>query len=523
MLYLSSKHKMKKLSYILLAALSLASCKRDTLDLVPQTNLSSATFFKNAAEYNQALTGAYTNLRGIAFMGIYMDEMRSDNTFFTIYSADRGTSTSAEAYAEFIDNNISSQEPNSPGNRYGNDYSGIATVNTILTRLAKSDLAQADKDQISGEALFLRAFYYYDLVQHYGGVPLQLEEVTDISGAFLPRNSADDVYAQVVKDLTAAIPLLPVAKIFPQTGRATQGAAKVLLAYTYMSKPTKEYDKAETALLDVTKMSYSLLPDYASVFDPNNKNNQESIFEVQYKIGNDGQQSDFIWRFIPKTTNTEFILGLHGTNARGSLSSGGWNVPTQEMVDSYEPGDLRLPASIAVAEGTVASEVLTTTAVKSPVNYKPTPGLGYYYFIKKYLHPPYQVEYNTNDNWPVFRYSGALLLLAECLVDEGKNGEALTYLNQVRKRAGLPDLAQANKQNVSDEMRHELAFENHRWTDLVRNNMAIDVLNAKGVRLKALYGFLLPSTFNVTANRLIYAIPFRELQINNKLTQNPGY
>ena len=114
-------------------------------------------------------------------------------------------------------------------------------------------------------------------------------------------------------------------------------------------------------------------------------------------------------------------------------------------------------------------------------------------------------------------------MLAECLVDEGKNGEALTYLNQVRKRAGLPDLAQANKQNVSDEMRHELAFENHRWTDLVRNNMAIDVLNAKGVRLKALYGFLLPSTFNVTANRLIYAIPFRELQINNKLTQNPGY
>lgn len=514
---------MKKLAIIILGALSIVSCKKEMLNLVPQTSLSSASFYKDAAQYNQALTSAYTNLRSVAFIGIYMDEMRSDNTFFTIYSADRGTSTSAEAMAEFIDNNISSQEPNNPGNRYGNDYSGISKVNTILSRLEKSTLAQSDKDQISGEALFLRAFYYYDLVQHYGGVPLQLTEVTDVAGAFLPRSSADEVYNQIITDLNAAIPVLPVAKTFPQTGRATQGAAKMLLAYSYMSKQTKEYAKAETALLDITKMSYGLLSDYAAVFDPANKNNKESIFEVQYKIGNDGQQSDFIWRFIPKTTNSEFILGLRGTNARGGLASGGWNVPTQEMVASYEKGDLRLPASIAVAEGNINNEVMTITGVKSPVDYKPTPGLGYNYFIKKYLHPPYQVEYNTDDNWPVFRYSGALLLLAECLVAEGKAAEALPYINQVRQRAGLAGLATATKQNVSDEMRHELAFENHRWTDLIRNGMAIDVLNAKGVRMKALYGWLLPITFNVTQNRLIYAIPFRELQINSKLTQNPGY
>ncbi|UOE46511.1 RagB/SusD family nutrient uptake outer membrane protein [Mucilaginibacter sp. SMC90] len=514
---------MKKLAIIILGALSIVSCKKEMLNLVPQTSLSSASFYKDAAQYNQALTGAYTNLRTVAFIGIYMDEMRSDNTFFTIYSADRGTSTSAEAMAEFIDNNISSQEPNNPGNRYGNDYSGISKVNTIISRLEKSTLAQADKDQISGEALFLRAFYYYDLVQHYGGVPLQLTEVTDVAGAFLPRSSADEVYSQIITDLNAAIPVLPVAKTFPQTGRATQGAAKMLLAYCYMSKPTKEYAKAEAALLDITKMNYGLLSDYASVYDLTNKNSKESIFEVQYKMGNDGQQSDFIWRFIPRTTNSEFILGLRGTNARGGLASGGWNVPTQEMVDSYEKGDLRLPASIAVAEGNINNEVMTITGVKSPVDYKPTAGVGYNYFIKKYLHPPYQVEYNTDDNWPVFRYSGALLLLAECLVAEGKAAEALPYINQVRQRAGLANLTTATKQNVANEMRHELAFENHRWTDLVRNGMAIDVLNAKGVTMKALYGWLLPSTFNVTQDRLIYAIPFRELQINSKLTQNPGY
>jgi hypothetical protein len=517
------RQKMKTLPYILLTVIGLTSCKKDVLNLVPETSLSSASFFKDAAQYNQALTGAYTNLRTVAFTGIYMDEMRSDNTFFTLYSADRGTSTSVEAFAEFIDDNLSSQNNNNPGNRYGNDYSGISKVNTILSRIVSSTLSQADKDQVSGEALFLRAFYYYDLVQHYGGVPLQLQEATGVDGVFLPRNTADEVYDQIIADLNAAIPLLPVPQTFPQSGRATRGTAKMLLAYCYMSKPAKEYGKAEAALLDITKMNYSLLANYADVFDPANKNSRESIFEVQYKSGNDGQQSDFIWRFIPKTTNTEAILGLHGTNARGSLTSGGWNVPTQELVDSYEPGDLRLPASVAVAEGTINNEVLTTTAVKSPVNYHPAQGVGFYYFIRKYLHPPYQVEYNTDDNWPVYRYSGALLLLAECLVAEGKAGEALPYLNQVRQRAGLPALTTATKLNVSDEMRHELAFENHRWTDLIRNNIAIDVLNAKGVRLKELYGWLLPITFNVTANRLIYAIPFREIQINSNLVQNPGY
>lgn len=522
-LQMKTNKQMKKLIYTTILLAGLVSCKKESLELIPQTSLSSGSFFKDAAQFNQALTGAYANLRTVAFTGIYMDEMRSDNTFFTFYSADRGTGTSVEAFAEFIDDNLTSQQANNPGNRYGNDYSAIAKLNTILSRLETSPLEQTVKDQISGEALFLRAFFYFDLVQHYGGVPLQLEEVTSVEGAFIVRSSVEEVYTQIIADLLKATPLLPVATKFPQSGRASKGAAKVLLAYAYMSKPTREYAKAETELLDVTKMNYELLNDYAAVFDVKNKNNKESIFEVQYQMGNDGQQSDFIWRFIPKTTNSEFILGLRGTNARGGLASGGWNVPTQELVDSYEDNDLRLPASIAVAEGTINNEVLTTTAVKSPVNYVPEPGKGYYYFIKKYLHPPYQVEYNTDDNWPIFRYSGALLLLAECLVAEGKNAEALPYLNKVRKRAGLDPLSAATKKNVADEMRHELAFENHRWTDLIRNGEAIEVLNAKGVRMKALHEWLLPSTFNVTQNRLIYAIPFRELQINSKLTQNPGY
>ena len=514
-----------RIIYIFTIFLSLSACSDDFLDLAPETSISSASFFENEDQFNQALIGAYSNLKGVAFMGIYMDEMRSDNTFFTRYAADRGSEASVEAMATFQDDSFTSSQPNSAGNRYGNAYQGIAKANTILSQLEanKIEMDKANMDAISGEALFLRAFYYFDLVTHFGGVPLQLKEVTTEKDAFLPKNSVEEVYGQIINDLITAIPKLSVPTTFPQSGRATKGAAKMLLAYAYMSKPTKDYAAAESELRDITKMNYALLDNYEDVFDPAQKNNQESIFEVQYKSGNEGQHSDFIWRFIPKTTNSEVILGLRGTNLRGGITSGGWNVPTQELVDSYETGDLRLPASIAVAEGTLDGEAFTTESVLSPVGYTPALDKVNYYFIKKYLHPPYAVEWNTDDNWPVYRYSGALLLLAESLVQQNRASEALPYINEVRDRAGLDDLTAVTIEDVALEMRHELAFENHRWLDLIRFGKAIQTMTAEGDRLKAINGWLLPTSFNVTENRLIYAIPDREIQINNNLTQNIGY
>jgi hypothetical protein len=170
---------------------------------VPETSIGSTSFFKNEDQFDQALIGAYSNLRGVAFMGIYMDEMRSDNTFFTLYAADRGTETSVEAYATFLDNSFTSSEPNSAGNRYGNAFQGIAKTNTILSQLETNDIemSQIALDALSGEALFLRAFYYFDLVTHFGGVPLQLEEVKSEEDAFLPRSLYAD-YSRLDKCYT---------------------------------------------------------------------------------------------------------------------------------------------------------------------------------------------------------------------------------------------------------------------------------------------------------------------------------
>ncbi|MCE6990197.1 RagB/SusD family nutrient uptake outer membrane protein [Dyadobacter sp. CY323] len=503
------------LTILIIGAAVLSSCKEEFLDLAPPTNLSSATYFKTEAQFDQALVGAYETLRGMVAAGAYMDEMRSDNTFFTYYAADRGPANWVEDIIMFRDN----PQTTVTNGRYRNNYTGIARVNAIVDRIGAAGVPEPAKNRILGEALFLRAFYYFDLVQHYGGVPLHLKDVVSVDDAFLARSSVQQVYDQIVTDLNAAMPKLAEATVFPQSGRATKGAAKMLLAYAYMSKPEKEYAKAEAELLDITKMKYQLLTDYASVFNPTNKNSSESIFEIQFQEGNTGQQSDFIYTFLPKTTNASLLVGLPVS----TLSRGGWNVPTEELVKSYETGDKRLPASISVIQGTQTGDNFTYEVEKNVVGYTPQAGKTYRYFIKKFLNPPYQREFNTNDNWPVFRYAGAMLLLAECLVQQGKAASALPYINAVRARAGLPALTTATAENVANETRHELAFENHRYTDLIRTGKAIPVLTAKGNEMKRLYTFVPANAFEVTESRLVYPIPFRELQLNNQLEQNLGY
>lgn len=509
----------------LAALLNFSSCSNSFLDLNPDTAITANTFYKTAEHFDQALVASYTAFRSIAQTGIMMDEMRSDNSFYTFYSGDRGPYASTEVLALFLD----SGDPISwIETRYKDNYTCIGRVNTILNRLESSEMTDSEKNAVKAEALFLRAYYYYDLVQHWGGVPLILEEVQNEADAFKAKSSAEEVYNQIITDLTEAITLgLPVPSKFPQSGRATMGAAKMLRAYTYMSQPDRNYPAAEQDLKDITKMNYTLLSDYNAVFDKANKNNQESILEVQY--ANDGSTDEWNripWNIIPKCSNNEVLMGIAGSNYVGAWpggTAGGWNVPTDEMIQSYEKGDKRLEASIAVAEGTLDGDNFTFEEVKSPIGYTPAAGKDFRYFVKKYYHPPYTYSLRADDNFPVYRYSGALLLLSEALVKQGKNAEALPYINQVRERAGLKPLASVTLNDVMDEMRHELAFENKRWTDLIRNNQAIEKMTAFGKTMKALYPWILPSAFNVTKERFVYAFPRREMDINYLLEQNPGY
>jgi hypothetical protein len=514
----------KVIIYLALFINLLGSCKREFLTLYPEGNLNEGNFYKTTQDFQQAVNAAYVPLRDVANNAYFMDEIRSDNTHYDYNSKDRGNAAT-ENLTDFLDdaNNTITL------NRYQADYNGISRTNVILDRLAAITftMADADKNQITGETKALRAHYYFDLVRNYGGVPLHLHEVKTSGDAFLPRATAEEVYAQVISDFSDALNLLANPTFSAaQTGRITKGTVATELGTAFLYR--KEYAKAIPLFQSVTQMGYSLMPDFREVFNPLNKNgNKEIIFDIQYQSGTTSQQSNFIYRFIPITGNTTNILGVNFNN-----SIGGWNVPTDDVVSEFEPGDRRFDASIGIVEGTLdANTNFVPSKVVSAVNYTPPAGVIAKRFARKFYFPPYpNLIQNTDQNWPLYRYSEVLLMLAECLNETSKPGEALPYLNQVRTRAFGAGNGQINTTDqsalrvaIARERRRELLFENKRWPDLVRTGQAIAVMTAHGAKMKQTYGYLLPQSYNVTQERLLYPIPLREIQLNAQLTQNPGY
>ncbi|MBN8860248.1 MAG: RagB/SusD family nutrient uptake outer membrane protein [Sphingobacteriales bacterium] len=507
---------MKKLLYIIASGLLLPSCSKDFLELTPESSITDGNFFKEQSHFDQALVGAYASLRGVkgSRAAYVMGEMRSDNTFYEFNPTDRGVQyINMELADGFLDDAAS----NVTNEMYNNAYASIARANSIIDNITTLELKPEFVNKVVGEAKFIRALCYFDLVRFYGPVPLYINKVSGVSDAYLQRSPVEDVYTAIENDLKDAISKLENPS-FPQTGRASKGSAKMLLADVYMTQ--KKFDLAYPELNDIMAMGYDLLDDYGSVYDLGNKNSVESIFEIQYQQGNQGQQSSFVYAFLPITDDASMLTGTVGR-----VSAGGWNVPTQEMINTYEPQDKRLEASISIIEGTGPVGQMVIESVHSPVGYTTPPGKRSYRFINKYLHQHSLIN-NTDDNFPVYRFSEALLAIAETLNELNRGAEALPFLNKVRHRAGLPDVTETNKEILREvilhERRIELAFENKRWHDLVRTGKAIEVMNQNGVYLKALYPNLPENSYTVNQDRLLFPIPLREIQIGN-LEQNNGY
>ena len=209
-----------------------------------------------------------------------------------------------------------------------------------------------------------------------------------------------------------------------------------------------------------------------------------------------------------------------------NTSGSGWNIPSFDLLAAYEPGDKRLDASIGIAEGVYdASFVMTISAVKSPVNYVPTAGKSYTPFIKKYIHGPYVATTNSNDDWPIYRYSEALLLLAEAQNEQGKS--PLVALNAVRTRAGLAASTETSQSALRDiiihERRIELAFENKRFHDLQRIPNGLAIMQAYAVKAKQTYTNLVANAFDIQQYKFLFPIPLPEKNLNPGMQQNPGY
>jgi len=468
--------KLQKL-YILFTAGYLTSCSAGFTDLNPISQRNVNGFYKTSDDMVTAINATY---KALQLNGTYnqsywiLQEMRSDNT-------DQGSDgTGLGAELTVLDNFTEIATAENVSAAYNDSYLGIARANIVLSRIEPVEMDAKLKDRIKGEAIFIRSLLYYNLAVAFGNIPLPLTEPQSVDeGRTLLQVPASEVYKQISADLISAEALLPNKKDYDAAniGRATKGAAAALLAKVYLTNGDKK--SAETVLRRIVgTYGYSLLPDYANLWGLTNKNNAESIFEVQFKGGGTNTGNAFTNAFSPLLRNS---VGAYK------------NRPTQDMVKAYEPGDDRFKKSMDTTYVNAQGIVLTNT--KNDAR-----------FITKYGRENAFNEGDASNNFVVLRYADVLLMLAEAI---GENEEAYSLINQVRSRAKLPALNAASPGTFAEKLLHErrveLAFENHRWADLLRFGVAEQTLKAQGK----------------TTVRTLYRIPQRELDINVGFKQNP--
>lgn len=487
--------------------LAVTACSEDFLDKSDPTRLVASSYYQTEAQIAQAVNGVYGQLQPIISSQWQYNEFITDNTTLHFNEADRGQGPALEAI-EFWQ--INSSTPNITS-LYNSIYQAMVNINTTLAKLEGSNVSDERKKQYESELRFIRAYHYFNLVQYFGDVIIVTEPLTSPSEAYaFVRQPADQVYELVISDLQFAASALPTSYGGDEIGKATKGAALALLGKVYLTR--KDYAQAVSTLQQVVGLGYSLLDEYADVFDPANKNHAESIFDIQFQGDNLlGEHSNFIYTFAPRNSSGA-VIDFPGQNG------GGWNIPSRNIIAAYEADDERKVVSLA--EGYTDNN---GTWVAVP-------------FITKYHHP-HSIVGRANNNWPVLRFADVLLMLAEAMNEQGgPTPEAYGYLNDIRDRAGLLPLSGLDQTTFRDavlkERRLELAFENHRWFDLKRT-MTPDglaaFLNAYGEFEKSN-----PTTsragipfsgadFKFEPYEVLFPIPASEIRINPNLTQNTGY
>lgn len=478
---------MRKIQYIVVGMVFLfSSCSNEFLDLYPQTSLNESNFYQSEEEFVLLVNGSYVPMRNMG-KTVYWDisEVKSDN--MTMQS--RNTNIE-HGHA---DNFLYSSANIVPESFWDNTYSGIYNANRAITAIEGIDRVWSKaglRERSLGEAYFLRAFYYFDLVRQFGGIPIVTEEVSGEEAVGIKRSSVEEVYQLIVTDLETAIAHLENMGDTEEKGRASLGAAEALLGKVYLTR--KDYAAAETYLARVIESArYGLLADYADVFDSSSKDYYETIFSIQYAESAANLSNQFIFYNAPNTSEGE-ITGRPNVALQVSRSLR----PTPELIDAFEEGDKRFPVSIGFWTGPDATGEVREFA-----------------YCNKYKGPQTATLGWSGDNFPLLRYSDVLLMYAEVLNELGRTAEAIPYVQQVRNRAGLTrDLTGTGKAELTtlleNERQVEFCFENQRWYDLVRTERAIDVMRAQGK--------------NIQPHHLLTPIPGTQIFIN-QLQQNPGY
>ena len=491
---------MKKYSFatfIVLIALTafINSCSDEFVNEDAPYTIDSENYFNTEEDYNNALIGAYDLLQS-SYLNVLLGEIASDNTL------SGGESATDVVGIQQVDEMIHTPVNPQLKNIWEWMFAGVYRTSYILEFKDKIDFP--NKSQVIAEARFLKAYYNFELVKWFGPIPIKVDErfsVKDVET--LPRSSVTDVYANIESDLLFAVEnLSPTAS---QQGRATKGAAQALLGKVYLFQ-NKFVDASNILEQVIINGNYSLVSDYNTIFENNNENNAESVFEIQYS---DLEGAGF---GCLQCSEGNVAVGFNGIrNYSGPMFDSGYsfNVPTQAVYNSFEVGDNRRDVAIL--------NIVTWAAANNA-----TYGEGYKhtgFFNRKYL--PRQGDSNIGDqnltnpnNYRAIRYADVLLMAAEAFNRGGINdAKARTYLNLVRQRAfgdmnhNITASGAALTDFILAERNFELVGEGHRFFDLVRTGKAAQAIN----------GF-------ITGKHEVFPVPFEEIQFSNgNWQQNPNY
>jgi starch-binding outer membrane protein, SusD/RagB family len=497
--------KRKHIIYAALFALGLplvSSCDDDFLNVDPEGTILESEYYQNPEEAYAGLVAAYDPLGwqvGSTFHNIGAINAASDDAF-------AGGGGPSDMNTWQVWNRFTLNPAVGPQDEYWRrNFRGVARANTILSKLQAGvpGLSKSVADRYIAEAKFLRGYYYFELVRLFKNVPLFTTPLSADEIFNQTQVTPQVIYAQIEKDLTEASAALPLTvPVSTEGGRATQGAAKALLGKVFLYQ--EKWSNAATQLAEVngtpggtSKYGYKLLNNFKSIFDPANKFNSESIFEIVHT-----NLARLDWGSWPNFEGNLAVqmLGPRGYSGPTYVSGWGFNPLTLDLVNALK-GDPRYNA--------------TVLDIRAIPNAKYEPGFDDTgYFAEKYAPRLEWVSkaggepvLNYNVDYIEIRLADTYLMEAEAIVKGGGNmSRAADLLNAVRARVGLSPVS-ATLDNIYKERRLELATEGHRFNDLVRTGRAATVLGPMGF---------------IAGKHETLPIPQAEL-INTKLVQNPAY
>lgn len=507
------KYKIFYTAFLIGSSLLFTRCSEDFIDKQPLVDNVIENFYKTGDDALLAVTAAYVPMQW-EFNDTYFNEwMLGDVVSDDALKGGNGTNDMNDLFQ--LENFTATPSNQLLLEFYRAQYQGIYRCNLVLTYVPDiptddSVMDQRLKNRYLGEAHFLRAYYYFRLVRVFGGVPL-VDKILSSSEYRMPRASSDSIYQLIYDDLTFAANNLWLKSEYASAdlGRATKGAAQALLMKAYMYN--SRWSEAKALGDSITSsIQYDLEPTYATNFTLDGENGIESVFEIQYMEEPTSDYGD-------GNGYTRGTFNIIMQRTRVASQGWGFNHPTTNLVNEYESGDPRKDATIASPDADVY--------------------LGNGYHSKKYALTGYTLAHPTRGplNYKVIRYSDVLLMYAEAACEENDLTTAKAQLELVRKRARgtsttiLPEFPYSSysdnqadlRKAIRHERRVELAMEGQRFFDLVRWGIAADVMNAyRDAESTAVKEQMSP--FEAGKHEL-FPIPEAEMDLNDKLVQNPNY